>query len=156
MQKKKYFDKNAKTLSVLYPEQPVRMRSKTNTEYDKEGVIKGNHSGNPRSYVVEAGGKQYVRNRRDILQVPANKPPTPSTPNKPISANTTQQDNSTADVPEATVENELQATKPQPEPQATKTQILDKNPRPEVKSPYVTRSGRISKPNPQYMDEVFV
>ena len=153
---KKYFDKNAKTLPVLYPEQPVRMRSKTNTEYDKEGVIKGNHNGNPRSYVVEAGGKQYVRNRRDILQVPVNKPPTPSTPNKPMSASTTQQDNSTADVPEATVENKLQATNPQPEPQATKTQILDENPRPEVKSPYVTRSGRISKPNPRYMDEVFV
>ena len=74
---KKYFDKNAKTLLVLYPEQPVRMRSKTNTEYDKECVFKGNHNGNPRSYVVEAGGKQYVRNRRDILQVPVNKPPTP-------------------------------------------------------------------------------
>ena len=78
-----------------------------------------------RSYVVEAGGKQYVRNRRDILQVPANKPPTPSTPNKSLSANTTQQHDTTAepsqnkDVPEATVENELQVTKPHPEPQAT-------------------------------------
>ena len=111
-QKKKYFDKNAKSLPVLCPGQSVRMRSKASNEYDKEGVIRGNHKGNPRSYVVESGIKQYVRNRRDILQIPINNPPklsaTPDASKNLISANTPAKLSQTQDEPEAIIEKEPQ------------------------------------------------
>ena len=51
------------------------MRSKASNKYDKEGIIRGNYKGNPRSYVVESESKRYERNRRNILQVPINNPP---------------------------------------------------------------------------------
>ena len=143
-QKKKYFNKNAKTLPVLCPGQPIRMRSKTSNEYDKKGVIRGNHKGNPRSYVVESETKQYVRNRRDILQIPINNPPkltaTPDASSNLISANIPAKLNQTQDEPEAIIEK-----KPQTELQIIKAQVLDENPRPEVKPQTVTISGRISR-----------
>ena len=81
-------------------------------------MIKGNQTGNPRSYVVKVGEKEYVSNRRDILQVPgiviqADHPP--STVNPAI-----LQSNA-----EIITESEV------PEPESTKPEaILDENPRP--------------------------
>ena len=66
MQKKKYHDKTARPLSVLQPNQTVRLQ--TDKGFDRKGIVTG-IAKTPRSYIVQSGDKEYRRNRRHLLPV---------------------------------------------------------------------------------------
>ena len=66
MQKKKYHDKTAPPLSVLQPNQTVRLQ--TEKGFDRKGIVTG-IAKTPRSYIVQSGDKEYRRNRRHLLPV---------------------------------------------------------------------------------------
>ena len=84
-QQKAYYDQHAKPLPPLNPKQVVRLQ--TDKGYKKVGVVK-RPAAQPRSYIVEAGGKEYRRNRRHLLAVPEPVPVQPtSAPQQPPAAN---------------------------------------------------------------------
>ena len=56
---KVHYDKSAKTLSMLQPDDTVRMQ--TDRGYDKIAIIES-RTNDPRSYIVKCNGKQYRRN----------------------------------------------------------------------------------------------
>ena len=66
-QQKSYHDQHAKPLLPLRSQQVVRLQ--TDKGYQKVGVVK-QPAPQPRSYIVEAEGKEYRRNRRHLLSVP--------------------------------------------------------------------------------------
>ena len=66
IQKKKYHDKTARPLSVLQPNQAVRLQ--TYKGFDRKGVVTG-IAKILRSYIVQSGDKKYRRNRRHLLPV---------------------------------------------------------------------------------------
>jgi len=66
-QQKAYYDQHAKPLPPLNPEQVVRLQ--TNKGYEKVGIVK-RPATQPRTHIVEAGGKEYRRNRRHLLVIP--------------------------------------------------------------------------------------
>ena len=147
-QQKYYYDQHAKPLPPLSPQQVVRLQ--TNKGYQKLGVVK-QPAAQPRSYIVQAEGKEYRRNRRHLLSVPEpvtdhdvpppsspvvssdhNVPPSPTvafpTPETPAKSAVTQQ--SSANTP-------------------VRPQVPARGP-----EGYATRSGRISRPNPKFQDYV--
>jgi hypothetical protein len=65
-QQKEYYDKSAKPLSILKPNQTVRMQ--TDRGFDRLAIVKQTAS-EPRSYVVDTGNGEYRRNRRHLLPV---------------------------------------------------------------------------------------
>ena len=62
MQKKKYHDKTARPLSLLQPNQTVRLQ--TDKGFDRKCIAKTS-----RSYIVQSGDKECRRNRRHMLPV---------------------------------------------------------------------------------------
>ena len=74
-QQKAYYDQHAKPLPPLNPKQVVRLQ--TEKGYEKVGIVK-RPAAQPRSYIVEAGGKEYRRNRRHLLVVPEPVPVQPA------------------------------------------------------------------------------
>ncbi|XP_038047830.1 uncharacterized protein K02A2.6-like [Patiria miniata] len=115
-QQKSTYDKSAKPLRPLKPGQVVRLQSPKG--HDQLGIVQ-KHSRNPRSYIVNAQGTLYRRNRRHLLPVPE---PPPQQQHSP--------------------DFYLPPQDPLPQP------AIPHAPPPQ---PVLTRSGRISKPNPKYM-----
>ena len=66
-QQKSYHDQHAKSLQPLRSQQVMRLQ--TDRGYQKVGVVK-QPAPQSQSYIVEAEGKQYRRNRRHLLSVP--------------------------------------------------------------------------------------
>ena len=124
-QQKRTYDRSAHPLKPLKPNQTIRMQ--TPHGHNKLGVVVRS-SGDPRSYVVSADGTQYRRNRRHLLPV-AEPPP----------------ENQTADDFVFQPPHQNQNREPAREPPAQCFQP-DKT----VPPPVITRSGRVSKPNPKY------
>ncbi|XP_077973432.1 uncharacterized protein LOC120337686 [Styela clava] len=129
MQQKKYFDKTAKSLPPLQRGDKVRLQ--TDKGYNIIGIIK-KKAPEPRSYIVSANGKKYRRNRRHLLHVQERFDPSivydDSDLPIPMLSNTSQ---SNADIP----------------PQRPPNQVNQSH-------HYITRSGRVSKPNNIYHDYV--
>ena len=69
---KRHYDKSSHPLQPLTEGQVIRMQ--TLKGYDKLGTVK-EMSREPRSYIVQADGKTYRRNRRHILPVAEPPPP---------------------------------------------------------------------------------
>ena len=107
--------RNVPTNPQLKPGQVVRLQSPKG--HDQLGIVQ-KHSGNPRSYIVNAQGTLYRRNRRHLLPVPE---PPPQQRHLP--------------------DFYLPPQDPLPQP------AIAQAPPPQ---PAVTRSGRISNPNPKY------
>ena len=121
-QQKKYYDKSARPLVPLVPDQTVRMQ--TPSGYQKLAVVKRAAPG-PRSFVVESDGREYIRNRRHLLPVNEPAPQVPEEVPQPT------------DPPPSTPGVTFTTTSP-----PTKFYPRDQ--------PIVTKSGRISKPNPKF------
>lgn len=121
---KKHYDRSARPLASLQAGQTVRMQ--TNRGYDRLATVIG-RAPQPNSYQVQSGDATYVRNRRHLLHTPEQYTP-PTTAEASLSTN----------------------SDPLPEPQPNGEQPQSE----QVQEPpvVVTRSGRISKPNPRYKD----
>ncbi|KAL0153046.1 hypothetical protein M9458_051645 [Cirrhinus mrigala] len=133
---KEEYDKRCKQLSTLSKGQVVRMQ--TPHGYDSKGVVKDVCS-EPRSYIVLSGGKEYRRNRRHLLTV---KEPRPS-----------QYDNDDhQEIHVPTKVNDPVARIPDVVTQTTTGQVTSQTHAQLRASPYVTRSGRVVRPNPKYKD----
>ena len=139
---KRCYDKSSHPLQPLAEGQVVRMQ--TAKGYDRLGTVK-EMSKEPRSYIVQADGKTYRRNRRHIL--PVAEPPSPQLVDDPD-----QQDNSPPTVdssppPQMPASHTVQPQHPSsPQPQSTTpSPIVNRD------TQYTTRSGRTCKPNPKYM-----
>ena len=65
---KLYYDKTAKALEPLLPGEQVRLRNEAKGTWTPATVKQV--ANEPRSYVVESSGREYRRNRRDLLKVP--------------------------------------------------------------------------------------
>lgn len=123
LQKKHQQQKSSydKSAQPLRPLKPGQVvRLQTPKGHDKLGVVTGT-SGDPRSYLVSVQGTVYRRNRRHIL--PVSEPPPP---NNPVLAD--------------------DFYLPYEQPPVTPPQPVV----PPQPQPVVTRSGRVSKPNPRY------
>jgi len=127
-QSKSSYDKTAHPLNPLKPGQTVRLQ--TPKGFNHLGVVVKATS-DPRSYIVNVNGTEYRRNRRHIL--PVNEP----APKQRFA-------DSDIFVPPAT----------QPEAANHHPRQLHAAPPPALQQPrqVVTRSGRISRPNPKYND----
>ena len=139
-QQKSSYDKSAKSLPTLNPGQSVRMQ--TPIGYDRTAVIKETHNA-PRSYIVTSNGHDYRRNRRHLL--PTSEPHSdshlPESYSPDYSSDPETPPSSPCSVrapltPPTSFEN---LTAQQPTSQARS-----------VSPTKVTRSGRVSKPNPKY------
>ena len=65
---KLYYDKTAKALEPLLPGEQVRLRNEAKGTWTPATVKQV--ANELRSYVVESSGREYRRNRRDLLKVP--------------------------------------------------------------------------------------
>lgn len=131
---KAYYDRNAHTLPPLQQGQTVRMQ--TARGFDKLAVVQG-HAAQPNSYVVTSQGRQYVRNRRLLLGV---QEPAPTD---------CSEDDYRPLPPVSPLTNLLSSTVSPPQSEAPATGVVA-----ETAQPVVTRSGRVSHPNPRYQDYV--
>ncbi|CAI5648726.1 unnamed protein product [Oreochromis niloticus] len=139
---KKYYDKSSRPLRPLMPGEVVRIQ--TRHGHDSLGTIK-EACKEPRSYIVQSGGGEYRRNCRHVLPV-----------SEPPPQHGDSRDDYTADQPPTTsspqhIQNPVQHTEEQTH---SRTQHLTQAP---VQSPchlasdaYITRFGRVCKPNPKY------
>ena len=116
------YDKSAKPLRPLSPGQVVRL--KTSKGHNQLGVVTA-HTSYPRSYQVKSHDMSYRHNRRHLLPVSEPPPivPAPDFDFDPPTEQPTQQ----------------QQNYQQPAAQ------------PAHPPPVITRSGRVSRPNPKYM-----
>lgn len=164
-----HYDKSSHPLQPLQTGQVVRMQ--TEKGYDKLGTLM-EVSKEPRSYVIQANGKTYRRNRRHIL--PVAEPPPPQSQHldpswqdasSPSEGGTTH----TSHAPHPTYTPRTS----RPEGGITRTPLTLRptttsppSPTPSTPTPtpdlpmqvpiqsggsYTTRSGRICKPNPRYL-----
>lgn len=126
-QQKKYYDKTAKDLVKLNPDQVVRIQ--TDKGFDKIGVVKGT-TDSPRSYKVSVDGKVLVRNRKHLLPVKERQPnnPEPTVLSFPLPK-----------------EDETVQDTGKPVGVTNVPEIQDTTP------VVTTRSGRESKPNPKFI-----
>ena len=137
---KRHYDKSSHPLQPLTEGQVIRMQ--TLKGYDKLGTVK-EMSREPRSYIVQADGKTYRRNRRHILPVAEPSPlfgdPDPEDISPP-----------TVDSPPPTQVPTPNTAQPQhpfsPQPKPTAHPPIENH-----DTQYTTRSGRICRPNPKYM-----
>ncbi len=129
---KAYYDRKAHTLLPLQQGQTVRMQ--TARGFDKLAVVQGLAS-QPNSYVVASQGRQYTRNRRHLLHVQEPEPMECAeddySPLSPASPPTTP-------LSSAVLPSQSEASTPGAVAQTTRS--------------IVTRSGRVSRPNPRYQD----
>ncbi len=126
---KVFFDKRSKSLYPLHESQVVRIQ--TTKGHNKIGVVR-NTLTEPRTYVVESGGKEYRRNRRHLLPVKEPLPCCTQADLEDLSQLKLVPDRNNVS------DNALHAEKNIPaEPTAQKL-------------PYRTRYGRTPKPNPKY------
>ena len=126
------YDKSATPLPPLKPGQVIRLQ--TPKGHDKLGVVVSS-SGDPRSYIVNVNGTEYRRNRRHILPV-----------NEPAPRHQQTADDDILVHP-ATQPQQANQPSEQPAPVVQQPHV-----QPAMPQPVVTRSGRLSKPNPKYFD----
>ena len=159
-QQKSYHDQHAKSLQPLRSQQVVRLQ--TDRGYRKVGVVK-QPALQPRSYIVEAEGKQYRRNRRHLLSVPELAPAKltcpavtdddapyvpPSRVVQPSTQSPPEQSPPSSQSPhEQSPVNTQTGPGVPPERSPVKTPT-----RPSGPEGYVTRYGRTVKPNPKFRD----
>ena len=125
-QQKASYDQHAKPLSPLRPQQVVRLR--TDKGYEKVGIIK-QLVAQPRSYIVQAGGEEYRRNRRHLLAVPEPGPAQFTTlPQHPPAA--TNQDATNPEINPSPIQSpsKTPATSPGPQQSPTKTPVRPQAP----------------------------
>lgn len=140
MAQKRYYDISSSPLQPLAEGQVVRMQ--TPKGYDRLGTVKEVNK-EPRSYTIQYNGKTYRRNRRHILPVAE---PAPS-----------RFDPDDSDI-HKTITHTQDSVPPEPQTHFPQTKSTGTDlPKHTVLSstkvgstPYRTRSGRISKPNPKY------
>ena len=153
-QQKSYHDQHAKPLLPLRSQQVVRLQ--TDKGYQKVGVVK-QPAPQPRSYIVEAEGKKYRRNRRHLLSVPE---PAPAKLTCPAATNydvpyvppshvVTPSSQSPPEKPP--VNTQAGSSGPPENPQRSPVKTP---PRPSGSKGYVTRYGRTVGPNPKFRDFV--
>ena len=149
-QNKKHFDKSARPLPKLHQNDIVRME--TAKGFDKLAKVISS-AYRPKSYVVEADGRLYERNRKHLLAVKESAPqPMAETPNQSAKAPIPPQ---TAPMtPPRPPKQQGNVMRPPPpvdvqHPQKPAVPVM---PAPQTPRATVTRSGRISKPNPIYSD----
>ena len=151
MQKKKYHDKTARPLSVLQPNQTVRLQ--TDKGFDRKGIVTG-IAKTPRSYIVQSGDKEYRRNRRHLLPVSESyKQETENVLNVPqnvTSSNKVIDQNQSAEKCVPKVSKSVRISQPAAEKTIVNIPTFSKTEK-SVKT-NVSRSGRIVKPNPKYGD----
>jgi transposase InsO family protein len=139
---KRFYDRGAQPeLPELHSGDTVRLQ--TTKGYNTKGFVK-QHSGDPRSYIVNAGGTDYRRNRKHLLKVNEPRSTTESTPEQiPMMESEARQ----ASTPER------QASTPKTTATTRSSQLDSGRPPGTPTTPtVVTRSGRISRPNPRFMD----
>lgn len=135
---KRYYDTSSHPRQPLTMGQVVRMQ--TPKGYEKLGTIKEVNK-EPRSYTIQCNGRIYRRNRRHILPVAE---PTPS-------QHTSEDiDSQSTNILKRDVTN-LTPSIPQTHPTPTDTPKQPvQSPVKISNAPYITRSGRVCKPNPRY------
>jgi hypothetical protein len=122
-QQNKFYDKQIKGLPALESGDVVRMQ--TPKGYDQLGFVV-RAAEQPRSFMVRSQGQEYRRNRRHLLKVPEqNREVIEESPDPGIDKNPVTTEESS--------NNEEAVTE-------------------KYSNVVVTRSGRISKPNPKYKD----
>ena len=122
-QQNKFYDKQTKCLPALESGDVVRMQ--TPKGYDQLGFVV-RAAEQPRSFMVRSQGQEYRRNRRHLLKVPEqNRQVIEESPDPGIDKNPV--------TTEESLNNEEAVTE-------------------KYSNVVVTRSGRISKPNPKYKD----
>ena len=153
-QQKSYHDQHAKPLLPLRSQQVVRLQ--TDKGYQKVGVVK-QPAPQPRSYIVEAEGKGYRRNRRHLLSVPERAPakltcPAATdydVPYAPPSRVVTPSSQSPPEKPPVNTQAGSSGPPENPQRSPVKTPA-----RPSGSEGYVTRYGRTVRPNPKFRDFV--
>ena len=144
-QQKSYHDQHAKSLLPLRSQQVVRLQ--TDKEYQKVGVVK-QPAPQPRSYIVEAEGKEYRRNRRHLLSVPE---PAPAKLTCPAATDDDVPPSSQSPPEQSPVNTQAGPSAPPENPQMSPVKTPT---RPSGPEGYVTRYGRTVKPNPKFRDFV--
>ena len=141
-QKRVWYDKTAKALPKLYPNDVVRMETKKG--FDKPAQVVA-YSNKPRSYIVESDGRKYERNRRHLLKVAESLPIVVDTEVMVPSTCTEKQVVLPPDrTPTKTAKLPTKTAKP---PQVLPQEVVVPN-----SKVVTTRSGRESKPNPKYSE----
>ena len=155
LRQKLYYDKHAKPLPPLHPQQVVRLQ--THKRHDKLGIVM-KPTEYLRSYIVQTEGKECRRNRRHLLAVhepnpeanltdqdpsttPVDRERPPNTPVRAPSPISPGQSNSQSIMQDATTQ-----------PSSDSTNASSPKPGAQCQAPVITRSGRVSKPNPKYLD----
>jgi len=154
-QQKSYHDQHAKPLLPLRSQQVVQLQ--TDRGYQKVGVVK-QPAPQPRSYVVEAEGKEYCENRRQLLSVPE---PAPAKLTCPAATDYDVRFVSSSPVvppcsqspPEQSPVNTPTGPSGPPEPHPQRSPVKTPT-RPSGPEGCVTRYGRTVKPNPKFRDFV--
>ena len=144
-QQKQYYDKSAQDLFNLNEGDQVRLQ--TDKGYDKVGYVKKVDE-LPRSYIVESEGREFRRNRRHLLYVnePSTSNDSGSNLDNPTVLNHDTQESVNSNV--QNLDNNTNAdSNVHNESENIPSQKDDRN---------VSRSGRIRKPNPKYMNKDFV
>jgi len=141
---KTYYDKSSRALRPLIKGEIVRLA--TSKGHDRIGLVK-QLCDEPRSYLVETEGKEYRRNRKHILPVAESQP-----------QRFEHSDMSFPFVQTPSVESKHKyPTSSEVKEQCT-PQGAEKKPLNEYSTrilpavPYVTRAGRLCKPNPKYIE----
>lgn len=141
---KHHYDKSSRSLQPLAEGQVVRLQ--TPKGYDQLGSVKET-SKEPRSYIVQSNGRTFRRNRRHIL--PVSEPPPPQLyAQDPDSHDTSPSTmNSAPPPPQPPQPNAIQSPHQSPlRPLPAAHPPLEKSNR-----QYITRSGRVCRPNPKYI-----
>uniref|UniRef100_A0A8C5HEF5 Gypsy retrotransposon integrase-like protein 1 n=1 Tax=Gouania willdenowi TaxID=441366 RepID=A0A8C5HEF5_GOUWI len=143
---KRYCDVSSRPLTPLSPGQVVRMQ--TPKGYDNLGIVKETCK-EPRSYIVESNGVKYRRNRRHILPVAEPPPPRPQDDTFETQNAARFQLSNASPAPDSVPPIMSHVSRPHETSPArpSRAQAVFQG---SVSSPYVTRSGRISRPNPKY------
>ncbi|KAL7865172.1 hypothetical protein SRHO_G00104190 [Serrasalmus rhombeus] len=142
---KHQYDKSSYQLQSLAEGQVVRIQ--TPKGYDQLGAVK-ERSKEPRSYIIQSNGKTYRRNRRHILPVAEPLPPAQLSAEDQDPQNTgpsaTDSVPPTPHTPELNDMQSQHASSSRPKPTAD-------FPTENSNALYTTRSGRVCRPNPKYM-----
>ncbi|CAL9687239.1 unnamed protein product [Knipowitschia caucasica] len=137
---KQYYDANSRPLIPLAEGQVVRLQ--TTKGHDRIGTVKGVCK-EPRSYIIESNGGVYRRNRRHILPVAEPRPRhfDPAVVDPPDLA-----------PPSPQIRQVPRPSQPIQQFAGVHLKAHSSTGEPQGVNAYVTRSGRICKPNPKYCD----
>ncbi|RXN21973.1 Transposon Ty3-G Gag-Pol poly [Labeo rohita] len=141
---KTYYDKSSKALRPLLQGEVVRLA--TSKGHDRIGLVK-KLCDEPRSYLVQSEGKEYRRNRKHIL--PVSEPPPQQFEQSEMSLPLVQTPSAESKHKHPTPDEVGEHCTSQETKKKTFTEHSTKA---LSKTPYVTRAGRLCKPNPKYMD----